>query len=468
MFYILIILLATFSMIPNINEFAFRFEETTRAVVAFEMYHSGNYFQPTILGDPYYNKPPLFNWFIIISSKFFGWDIVTARAVSVFFTLANAFLIYFFSSKVLKNKEKALLSSVFFITFADVLFWYGWLAEIDVTLSFFVTLLFIQIYKLWEEGKPIYYYTSALLTGLIFMIKGFPAFAFYGLSLISLSIFKRDFKVLLNFHAFASYFLALIASFWWLPFSENPEFYFRRLWEESFSRVESSKDLEKFLIHLITYPLLNVKQLLPASLFVIPLIFTKRISLPRELKFLLFLVIFNYIPYIISATSRGRYVLPLFPILAVIFAHLIHEYLSKNWKKVLLFSLIFVIILRFIYGIFFLPYVNHRKGEPKLQAKVAYELTKTGKVACDCPKIKDFCLYIGFLRGEPLLRPKYTKAWDYLVDCKERKDLSLIKKFYVNKKEVYLYGRFASGFAINTFNRSRGSKVFEGMSGARR
>jgi len=459
----LIIFFSFLSLIQNINEFAFRGEEATRAVVAFEMSYSGKYFQPTILGDPYYNKPPLFNWLIIISSKFFGWDVLTARAVSIFFTLANTLLIYFFALKIFKNKEKALLSSLIFVTFADILFWYGWLAEIDVTLSFFVSLLFIQIFKLWEEGNPIYYYTSSLLTGLIFMIKGFPAFAFYGLSLISLSVFKRDFKVLLNFHALASYFLALIFSFWWLPFSDNPEFYLRRLWEESFSRVESSKNLEKFLIHLITYPLLNVKQLLPASLFVIPLIFTRRISLPKELNFLLFLIIFNYLPYIISATSRGRYVLPLFPVLAIVFSHVLYEYLSKNWKRIFLLSLIFTVILRVLYGVFFLPYVNHRRGEPKIQAKVAYEITKEGKVVCDCHKVKDFCLYIGFLRKEPLLRSRYVKSWDYLIDCKERKELSLIKRFYVNKKEVYLYGRFTSGFAFNSINCASGSVVSKGM-----
>jgi len=456
-----IIFLSFLSLLPNINAYLLRFEEVTRTIVAFEMSHFGNYFQPTILGEPYYNKPPLFNWLIIFSSKFLGWDIITARAVSLFFTLANAVLIYFFALKILKDKEKALLSSALFVTFADVLFWYGWLAEIDITLTFFVTLLFFQVYKLWKEGKVVYYYTLAITTGLIFMIKGFPAFAFYGLSLISLSIFKKDLRILFNPHAIFSYFISLISSFWWLTFSENPQFYLKRLWEESFSRVESSKNFEKFLIHLVTYPLLNVKQLLPASVFVIPLMFLKRISLPKELKFLLLLVGLNYLPYIISATSRGRYVLPLFPVLAIIFAHVLYEHLTKNWKRVLVFSLFFVITLRFLYGLFFLPYINHRRGEPKLQAKVAYELTKNGKVACDCPNIKDFCLYVGFLRSEPLLRERFTKDWDYLIDCKERGEYPLVKKFYVNKKEVYLYGRYTSGFALNSFDISSSSVVLK-------
>ncbi|HIP43330.1 MAG TPA: glycosyltransferase family 39 protein [Aquifex aeolicus] len=446
---VILIFIAFLSMFPSINEFAFKFEETTRAIVAFEMGNSGNYFQPTILGENYYNKPPLFNWLVILSSKLLGWDIFTARATSLFFTLANTFLVFLFARKIFKSTETALLSSAIYMTFADILFWYGWLAEIDITLSFFVFLLFIQIYQLYKTQKPIFYYTSAVITGIIFMLKGFPAFAFLGLSLLALSIFERNIFILLNPHALASYFIAVVSSLWWIPLSENPGFYLRRLWEESFSRVESSKDFMKFIDHLITYPILNLKQLLPSSVFIIGILAFKRISLPKDLKFLSLLVFINYIPYWISATSRGRYILPLFTLVAIIFAYIIKEHLSDKWKRIFGFSLIFVIFLRFLYGFWVLPYLNEKKGNPKMQAEIAYEIVKDKVSACDCMFIKDFCLYLGFLKGKPILKAKYTKDWSYLFDCKERKELVLIREFYTSKKKIYLYSRYNTIYASN-------------------
>ena len=47
-------------------------DEAIRAIVAFEMEASGDYITPTIAGDIYLKKPPLFNWLIVVSYKIFG------------------------------------------------------------------------------------------------------------------------------------------------------------------------------------------------------------------------------------------------------------------------------------------------------------------------------------------------------------------------------------------------------------
>ncbi|NPA32474.1 MAG: hypothetical protein GXO04_02480, partial [Aquificae bacterium] len=379
----------------------------------------------------------LFNWLIILYSKLLGWDVITARAVSLTSTALCAVLLYLFSIKFLKDKKTALMGAVLFLTFADVLFWYGWLAEIDITLTLFVFLLFAQVFLLLRTKNPVFYYTSALSGGLIFMLKGFPAFAFWGLSLLALSVFERSPKPILNPHFFLSVPLLLLSSLWWVVFSQEPLFYLRRLWEESFSRVESSRDFGALILHLITYPLLNFKQLLPASLFALFLV--GRFSLTRELRFFALLALLNYLPYWFSATSRGRYVLPLFTLVALILAKGFSEGLSERLRRYLFLSLVFVVFLRFLYGFIYLPYLDQKRGKPKAQALVAYELTKGARTACDCPDIKDFCLYVGFLRGEPLLRAYLTPGWVYLFDCKEREGLALVERFYVNKKVVYLY-----------------------------
>jgi len=464
---ILLLLTAFLSMLPNINDFPLRGEEATRVVVAYEMAKGGDPFQPTILGDNYFNKPPLFNWMIVGSSYLLGWDIVTGRAVSLFFSLLNALLIGVVVYVFLRDRYLSFISSLSFLVLADVLFWYGWLAEIDITLTFFVSLLFLSIYMFQRETRALYLYFSSFLTGIIFMIKGFPAFAFLGLSLLAVAVYKKDYFLFFRPAVILTLFLSVIFSLWWIPLSEEPQRYLLTLWQESFSRVESSGDLLRFLEHLLTYPLLNFKQLLPLSPLILYLLYKYAKTLTPEIKFLLLLLGFNYIPYIISATSRGRYVLPLFPLVVIFFIWLVKN--REGVVRILLFSSFLFIVGRFLYGFVVLPYYDERWGRPLERAKVVHELTEQNKLACDCPAIKDFCLYVGFLRGEALRKTQYTPGWSYVLDCKKREGLVLVEKFRVKKREVYLYSRgesngfyadslhFAGGFYL------RDSEVSEGV-----
>ncbi len=439
--YIFLIFLAFLSLLPNINFYSLSFEETTRAIVAFEMSHGGNYFQPTILGENYYNKPPLFNWLIVISSYFFGWDTVTARAVSLFFTLANTLLVSLFAYRLFRSLEIALLSGLIFITFGDVLYWYGWLAEIDITLTFFVFTLFITIYEYYRTEKKAYAVLTGFISGLIFMLKGFPAFAFYGLSLIVLSLFKKNPFLILGREFLVSHTVFLITAFWWIPLSDNPEAYIKRLWEESFSRVESSTDFSKFLEHLVSYPLLHIKQLLPSSIFLLLLFIYRRFKLeiPSQLKFLLALIGFNYIPYILSATSQGRYVLPLFPVIAIFAGVVLYNLLENKWKKAFFISLIVAITFRFLFGMIYLPFLEERRGFPKQQAYEIAQIVKGHTTACNCDK--NFCVFVDFFVGNPLKKEKFTPNWEYLIDCTPRDDTEVVKTLHVNKRDLYLLKR---------------------------
>ncbi len=452
-------------MLPNINDFPLRGEEATRVVVAYEMAKGGDPFQPTILGDNYFNKPPLFNWMIVGSSYLIGWDIVTGRAVSLSFSLLNALLIGLVVYVFLRDRYLAFFSSLSFLVLADVLFWYGWLAEIDITLTFFVSLLFLSIYMFQREARALYLYFSSFLTGVVFMVKGFPAFAFLGLSLLAVAVYRKDYFLFFRPAVILALFLSVIFSLWWIPLSEEPKRYLLTLWRESFSRVESSGDLLRFLEHLLTYPLLNFKQLLPLSPLLLYLLLRYRKPLGQEMKFLLILLAFNYLPYILSATSRGRYVLPLFPLVVLFFAWLVRD--RGRVQRVFLFLALFFVVVRFLYGFVVLPYYDERWGRPKEKARIVYELTENGKLACDCPAIKDFCLYVGFLRGEALRKTQYTPGWEYVLDCKERKGLVLVERFRLKKGFVYLYSRGEKDafYADSSSGRSflRGSEVRKGV-----
>ncbi len=444
-FSLILLLLAFLSLFPNINLYEFRGEESLRVIVAYEMSHGGSLLQPTFLGDLYFNKPPLFNWFIIFSSSFIPWCELTARIVSIFFLFLTSILVYIFSFRLTKRKDISVIASLIYVTFIDILFWYGYLAEIDVTLAFFIFLMFFLLYKGYKEERSSFIILSGIVTGIAFLLKGFPAYVFFGLSYISFILFEKNYKKILYIPVWVSVLLSLSIPFLWILNTSDPYKYIQTLFFESIVRAEQSKETGKFIYHLLTYPLLNIKQLIPASLFVIAGILLyrrkKSIKLPEEFKILLFAVLINYLPYLLSAGSRGRYVIPLFPVLAIIFSYILFSFKKERFIKLFMYTAAFFIFLRFLVGFIGFPVMMEKKASRK---KVAEDICRTINIkknmAFDCKPEKSVAVYIDFKRVKPLKRSEYVKDWKYLLTCK-KEDHILIKKYNLHGNTLYLYER---------------------------
>lgn len=225
------LLLALLSYTPNLSSYPFKNEESLRVAVAFEMWYSGNYWQPSFLGELYYNKPPLFNWLIISYSYLFGWSELTARAVSITFLLLTAFTVCAFSYSLFRNINTALFSSLIFLTFGNVLFFYGFLAEIDITLSFFVFFGIYCIYLLWKSGSVIWSILAGAVFGFSALLKGLPSYAFLLLSLIAFSLYHKNLSFLFNKRTFLIYFLITIYSSLMVATNCRPHFLSTKLVE---------------------------------------------------------------------------------------------------------------------------------------------------------------------------------------------------------------------------------------------
>ncbi|ACO03217.1 MAG TPA: dolichyl-phosphate-mannose--protein mannosyltransferase [Persephonella sp.] len=440
-----LIILGVLSLFPNINVYEFRGEESLRVIVSYEMVKSGNFLQPTFLGDLYFNKPPLFNWFIAISSFLIPWSELTARIVTIIFLSLTLLLIYRFSYKIFSDKITALFSSLIYLTFTDILFWYGYLAEIDVTLAFFIFLMIYFQYFGFIENRKDYILLSGVVAGLSFLLKGFPALVFFGITYFALIIFTRRFKEFLNPFLYISAGISILIPALWILNTADPERYIQKLFLESIVRTRGGSDILKFLTHLVEYPLLNIKQLIPGVIFafiVIFLHFRKKLSivLPENIKLLLFIVALNYIPYILAVESRGRYVIPLFPVLAVVFGYILVKAQKEKLLRAFVYTALFFITVRFLLGFIGFPILMEKKASRK---KVAYDIIQevdiSKNIACDCSPEKSVCLYIDFEKGEPLKKSKYMKNWDYLIDCSGNKKGNLLKVYDLKGKKIYLY-----------------------------
>ncbi len=450
-FLIFLYTLAIISLFSGSLDYRFRGEEPTRAVMAYEMSYLNNFSQPTYLGEEYYRKPPLFNWLIIGFSELFGWGTHTGRLVSITFTVLVSFLIVWFSNVFLfRDWKYSILSGLIFLSFIDVLFWYGFLAEIDMTLTFFVFCMIISLLYAFKKKSYILFVFSGILTGFSFLLKGFPAFAFLFLTLFILLVygFYKKYSLLwIIGSSLISVFFSIVPVILWILFLKNPDVYLLTLWNESFGRVKQSEDIFRFFKHIMMYPLLNIKQTLLVSIVILLAVLfrwkqLKSIAIAENVYLLGSLILINYLPYLVSAGARGRYILPLFPIVAMLFSFLISRIGTEKLFKVLTGILLFSFVIRTTVGLVYFPYETEKKGLYRQIAQHIVPIVKDGNVVTDCKVHKGLIFYVDIMTRKIVLSEKKNPQWDYFISCNKKLNREVLVSSYIYKNErIYLYKR---------------------------
>src|SRR5262245_52767494 len=159
--------------LPNLGTRWMRLEEGRRATPAREMVASGDYAVPTLYGETYLNKPPLFYWLVVAAGKSVG-DVgpLATRVPSALAALGCAFVALRFAPDALDRRARTL--AALFVLGSATLLDKGTLGEIDATLS----LLVAAALKVWWDGNRADGQTLAswtivgLLLGAAAMVKG--------------------------------------------------------------------------------------------------------------------------------------------------------------------------------------------------------------------------------------------------------------------------------------------------------
>ncbi len=161
------------------------------------------YIAPTLYGEYYFKKPPLWNWIVLMSFKLFGVSNLAARLPTIFF-------LYLFTIHVFRafrkhvGEREGLLVAALFLTCGRVLFWDSMLALIDITFSWVIFAMWVWIYEQHEKKKYLELYLGTYLLGAIaFMLKALPALVFIALTLLAYQIYRRTFWKLLSWMHFA-------------------------------------------------------------------------------------------------------------------------------------------------------------------------------------------------------------------------------------------------------------------------
>lgn len=169
--------------------------ESTRALVARDMWRSGDWIVPRQNGEVYLAKPPVGNWMIALGSlPFREVTIVSARLVSALSTLALALAVALFmlrrvgSTRAAEVRERIALWSGIAVLGNLLFLDKGLHAEIEAPLALFTGLSILALFDtVWcEDRRAVRIVWTGVLLGLALLVKGPPAYLMFGMSLAGL------------------------------------------------------------------------------------------------------------------------------------------------------------------------------------------------------------------------------------------------------------------------------------------
>jgi len=338
-------LLASILFLPayfiNLNLVQLIRDEAIRATVAFEMIQTGDFVTPTIGGELYLMKPPLFNWILALFFEVTGsWSETVIRFPVILSIIFFAATIFIFTKKEFGN-HIALVNALAFITYGRIIFYESLHGLIDVTFSWLIYIFFMVSWHFFRKKQYLaLFLTAYAIAAVSYLLKGLPSLFFVAVSLLVLFIQGKQFRMLLNWRHFLGIglLLLIVGGYYLLYFSRNaiePAQVLDVLTGEVTRRTAVRFGIWKALLHLITYPFENIYHFLPWSVMVI-LLFRKGslkfIRQNRYLWYLFLLFLFNIIPYWTSPEAYPRYILMLVPLMMTILIALYYDSYKNGYK----------------------------------------------------------------------------------------------------------------------------------------
>lgn len=300
-------------------------DEPIRALVAGDMMINGHYVAPKMNGRFYVNKPPLYNWILILFFKLFqSFDEYVVRLPSILSLLTFGWVVFTITKRKLQDVKLAWVLGIATITGGNLWIYSAYLGHIDVTYSL---VSFLQMYALYYYGeKGLWrkaFIFSYALAAVGFMMKGLPTVVFQGISLLVVLILNKSFKKIWSLQHILSTLLFIVPIGTYLyAYSHYADInkLLSTIVTESSSRTVTEKSFLDSVSHLFVFPFRYLLDILPWG-FSVLILFRKDarqyIWSNNFLKTSLLLFAFNIIIYWLSPDYRARYVFMLTPFLLI-------------------------------------------------------------------------------------------------------------------------------------------------------
>jgi len=305
--------------------------EGRRALTALEMVRNGNWLIPTMNGHFYIDKPPMLYWLMVISAKLFQSTSEWVFRLPSAFSALTICALLFRSVKKYLNRDVAILAILILATslsFTDR----AHQAEIEILLTLFcfaANLFFLDYYI---SGKTIFLWLSYLCIGLAILTKGPVALVFFVPALVVFGFLKRSARIKDGLLFWPGWLLMLTIGISWyvaIWFSEAGPLLRQVIQidivDKSIGGLSDSKPFYTYIVNLLGI-------FAPWTLL---LIFrAKKVRLLFKDQFTTYFTLQTIIPLLIMsmiASKHNKYVLPMFPVLAVCLAIYLRDF--YDWLK---------------------------------------------------------------------------------------------------------------------------------------
>ncbi|MCG8332636.1 MAG: glycosyltransferase family 39 protein [Chitinophagales bacterium] len=399
--YYLILVLLVPALLINLGIVTLIDDEALRALVGLEMKYSGNFIAPTVNGEFYYKKPPLYNWILLSFFELTGtvneW---TVRLPTVFFLIAYASTIFYYLRKHF-SFHLSFLGALMMITCGRMLFYDSMLGLIDTCYSWTVFVSFMVVYHSFEKEEWLKLFVlSYLLAAVGFLMKGLPSVVFQGATLLVYFAYRRRFWKLFSWQHLVGglSFIIIVGGYYLLYHQYNSlENVFTTLFTETTKRTVANHSIWRTISHFITFPLEMIYHFLPWTLLVIYFIRKDILQLLQKHPFVVFsLICFlaNILVYWTAPKVHPRYVFMLVPLFftAYLYLHQLHEK-ENTWAYRTLYYLFGSLITLTSIVTIALPFIDRLQNAPYLYIKTLFLFSL----------IASLCFFYWKKKAEPLL-----------------------------------------------------------------
>jgi 4-amino-4-deoxy-L-arabinose transferase-like glycosyltransferase len=157
---------------PTIGFHLFEPDEGRYAEIGREVYVHGNWIVPTLLGEPYLDKPPLMYWLIALSYSVGGISEASARMIPALAVHGTLLAVYWLGRRSV-GERAAFWASVLLMV-SPLYLGVARLLILDGLLTFFVTVSLLCGFEAVRTGRfrASWWYAAAIASGLGFLTKG--------------------------------------------------------------------------------------------------------------------------------------------------------------------------------------------------------------------------------------------------------------------------------------------------------
>ncbi len=309
-------------------------DETFYAQTAKEMVRKGEWLTPILYGEPQFEKPILFYWFVEISYKMFGINEFAARLPSAIFGLIGLIAMYLLG-KILFSARTGLFSAIALATNIEYIILSG-ACVTDMALFTFMLLGVSFFFYGQIRKKDHFYILSAVAFAFAALTKGPIGLLLPGFIIFVYLLAAKDFSTLKKFKVIfqASLIFILIALPWYIIMYK---LHAKAFVDEFFGFHNITRFLtpEHKIGSQVYYNIpIVLGGFLPWSAF-LPLGFW-HIFKSKEKKAALFILLWFFIIFIffsVSSTKLPTYIFPCFISLALIVGKLWDDFIKKHNEK---------------------------------------------------------------------------------------------------------------------------------------